>query len=544
MTTTDRSTVTGGSRSKQGYWRLTPGPGERHLVRAELVDGAGTDSPGEALFTVGHLSDLHLCDAQSPARAEFLDRWSDDDAPTKASLGYIGTYRAQELLTVQVGEAMVRSLNAVQAGPVGGAALDWAITTGDVTDNAQSNELNWYVSLLDGGPVVPDSGAAGRYEGVADNDWFDEAFWHPEPTADGRTDHPRERYGFPSVPGLLDAARASFTAGGLRLPWLAVHGNHDQMIQGTIPAIGPLASADSDSTKVIGLPPEWSTDEIIRFCKDFDTCQLDALEQWPNLQSRPITPDPARRAITRGEFIAAHFRAGGRPYGHGFSGSAASVVAASTADTHAYYRYDHGPVSVLALDTVNEYGGWQGSIDARQLQWLSDELAAADRERRYVVLASHHPLWTLVNPTLPPELAGRDEYRRAVADEVAQTLARHPSLVLWLNGHTHRSTVTAHGSWWEVTAPSLIDYPQQGRIVELLRSDSGILTIATTMLDHRGELPWSGSIGTVEGLAGLARELAANDWQRRTADLDTQPWAGTPAERNVLLRLRDPFART
>jgi 3',5'-cyclic AMP phosphodiesterase CpdA len=196
----------------------------------------------------------------------------------------------------------------------------------------------------------------------------------------------------------------------------------------------------------------------------------------------------------------------------------------------------------LALDTVNEHGGWQGSLDARQLHWLADELSAADREQRYVVLASHHPLSTLVNPRLPITRASHAEHRRAVSDEVAQTLSGHRCLVLWLNGHTHQSTIRPHGTWWEVTAPSLIDFPQQGRVVELLRSAAGELVIATTMLDHDGEVPWSGRIDSVTALAGLSRELAANDWQRRTDDLTRQRWAGTPSDRNTLLRLPDPFA--
>ena len=524
MSTTDQRTVAAKSRSEQGYWRLTAGPGERHVVRSELVTGAGSDRPGEPLLTIGQLSDLHLCDSQSPARAELLDRWADDDAPTKAAVRYIGTYRAQDCLTVHVGEAMVQALNAVGRGPVAGAPLDWAIMTGDVTDNAQANEVGWYIRLLDGGRIVSDSGSPDRYEGVADHEVWDAAFWHPDPYVE--LDKPRMAYGFPDAPGLLDALRQPFDATGLAMPWLAVHGNHDQMIQGTIPAIGPFASVGAQTLKPIGLPADWSTDAIARFVVDVDSCNLDVLALWSQLTFRSVTPDPHRRVISRAEFIAAHFGADARPVGHGFAGSAIETE-------RAYYRFDHGQVSVLALDTVNEHGGWQGSLDAEQLDWLAAELDAADREHRYVVLASHHPLATLINPNGPS---------RVLCDELSSTLQGHSSLVLWLNGHTHAAAVTPHGSWWEVTAPSLIDFPQQGRIVELLRSQGGELTIAATMLDHAGELAWSGGVKSIAEIAGLSRELAVNDWQRRTTDLADQRWAGTPADRNVLLRLPDPFA--
>jgi hypothetical protein len=101
--------------------------------------------------------------------------------------------------------------------------------------------------------------------------------------------------------------------------------------------------------------------------------------------------------------------------------------------------------------------------------------------------------------------------------------------------------VKPRGSWWEVTAPSLIDWPQQGRVVELI-SDGDVLTIATTMLDHAGPARWSGSIEKVGHLASLSRELAANDWQGPKVPLAEHPAAGTAQDRNVLLHLLDPRA--
>jgi hypothetical protein len=61
------------------------------------------------------------------------------------------------------------------------------------------------------------------------------------------------------------------------------------------------------------------------------------------------------------------------------------------------------------------------------------------------------------------------------------------------------------------------------------------------MLDHTGELPWSGRRGAVTAIARRSRELAANDWQWQTDDQNKPRRVGTQADRNVLLQLPDPF---
>jgi 3',5'-cyclic AMP phosphodiesterase CpdA len=457
-----------------GYRRLHHGRGEPHVPRDEL---GFAPRPGEwlsPLLTLIHLSDAHIRDAQSPAGAGLPGREADSGCPIRDRVGGLGAPRPQDLLAAHVLEATVQAANAVHAGPLGGGPADLAIVTGDSIDNGQANELGWYLRVLDGGVLVAGSGDRGRPEGAEDAGRRDPHSRHPGDPAD---DPSQARYGFPAAPDLLAAARLPFRATGLQTPWLGVHGNHDRRMDDSAPAA--------------------------------------------------VAADPSGRIVTRAQFLAAHAGPMARPPGHGFRPGPTGSIA--------YYRHDAGEATVLVLDTVNPAGGGQGSLDEAQLAWLDDELAAADADRRVALLASHHPLDCLSNDR------AREDGRPVLRDEVSALLDRRRCVAAWLAGHTHQSRITARSTrgsaYWEIVAPSLIDWPQQARVIELLRRRDGSLALATTMLDHTGSAPWGGATDSIAELAGLSRELAANDGPWRDAPLRTHPRAGSAADRNAVLAL-------
>ena len=181
---------------------------------------------------------MHVVDHQSPTRVEWTDRYDDPNAAGRSPGIFSSAYRPHEMLRAQVGDAMVRAINAVTKAPVTGLPLLFAIETGDNSDNCQYNEVRWNIDVLDGKRIVPDSGDLHRYEGVMDGDplYYDTHYWHPGGTPIGKTvDRYRGEHGFPTLPGLLDAARRPFKAAGLGIPWYTCFGNHDGLSQGNFP---------------------------------------------------------------------------------------------------------------------------------------------------------------------------------------------------------------------------------------------------------------------------------------------------------------------
>ncbi|WP_158881751.1 TIGR03767 family metallophosphoesterase [Amycolatopsis anabasis] len=520
--------VTAGGR----YTRLTAGPGWPLVVREELAPAkAGRDDRRTARASFVQFTDLHITDAESPARFEYLH-------PLIGS-----AHRPQETLGPVATTALVRRVNALRGGPFTGKPFDFMMTTGDNTDNHEHLELSWFLDILNGGTVTPNSGDPATYQGVQDSG--SPLFWNPgKPLADDYT-----KKGFPQLPGLLGAATAEFTSPGLDIPWYCTFGNHDDSIVGSLPDLPGIENWYTGRYKIIG--KDESTSRKLAEAINTPGRSVPVAELFGGSGTiREVTPDERRRPFSTAEFVQAHLDAahtGPGPEGHGFTGNNAD-------GRNVYYTFRIAPgITGISLDTTTLAGFADGSIGLGQFLWVEKTLQRGS-SRYYdffgnkvthqvtdelFILFSHHTSGTMGN-VLPDSRHPLEP--RLNGDTFVGLLNRFPNVLAWVNGHTHLNKITAHPGktpeqgFWEINTASHIDFPQQARVIEVADNADGTLSLFTTLVE--AEAPYAADYGdtSAQALASLYRELSYNDLH---ADLGRQ---GSAPDRNTELVLPNPLA--
>lgn len=516
------------SVARGSYRTLLAGAGEDFIARVDLL-GREADprrsTSRRSLYYFAHLSDIHVIDAQTPARMDAIQ----SIAPEL----FTDACRPQDTLTTHVLASVVDSVVAAQSSSITGAPLASAISTGDSADNLSTLETRWYIDILDGKDVTPNSGAVGMYEGP--QIWSEATYaYHPDdPMGDVYG-----AYGYPTVPGMLAAAVSNpVTSQGLPVPWFAVYGNHDATYMGTFradPALFAWAVGSRKAATGEALGLNW----LQGFATDLSVVQIaiNAIRESVGLLPgiRDVTADPARKLLERADFMQAHLDSPAvpGPVGHGWT--QANVDSGETwwsADMTPYLR-------VFGLDTCNLAAGADGAVPQDQFDWLQAQLEQCQTQGRLAIVCSHHNSLTLENGATP--VTGGQPLIHA--EEFIDMLLRYPVCIAWLNGHTHINTLTPHlreggvGGFWEITTASCVDFPQQQQLVELIDNRDGTLSIFVTALDHAAPPTWTPGDLTQVGLASLSRELSANAWLA-----DPALRAGSPLDRNVELVMPAPF---
>lgn len=528
-TTLERTIVSKGDKD------LAFGPGESRVTRTLGWKDPG--GRGRRLVGFKHLSDVHVIDEESPARVEYFDGCG---TPFNAA------YRVQEPMSLQVGDSMLRRLARIEKGPATGVPLKFAVSTGDNIDNNQLNELRWFISLLDGERVDPNSGGPG-YHGYT------------------------QEHFAPALPlETLELAQEPFEATGAGIPWYAVQGNHDGLVQGNAPQNpGFEAVATGDRKAFVPIDGYDNCPQDPE-----DSSQVESLmTNLVNTNSEEVPADAERVFVDHEELVEEFFQSDGRPYGHGLARAPEDPMHDSRAG---YYSFPMSRrVRGISLDTISYDGVAEGHIPDPQFRWLRGELrkwskvyfAGGERKRnpkgknRLIVLFSHHSSPTLRNPGGDAEGQPFHCFRRTDQPEceagegLKGLLHRFPNVVVWVNGHEHNNAVRGFPApgkkdpargFWEINTAAHIDWPQQSRLIELAWKAGGAgrpdsVFIYSTVVDHGAPPdPDADAQDTVGYLASLSRVEAYYDACVREGQANCGA-RGRRKDRNVKLVIKAPF---
>ncbi len=370
-----------------------------------------------------HVTDTQIVDEESPGRLTVGSRF------TRSA------WRPYEVYSTQLLDGTIRTVNKLHAS---GTNIDFVIHTGDALDNAQRNELRWFVTAFDGGTIDPRSGPDDREPGDI-----------PEPLLDPH--HPFEAQGLyqTSVHGDLPT-----------IDWYSVLGNHDRFAVGVFPIVNqPLGQ------RTAPLPLE----DRIGIFAPLELNPEGSLAWAPITPGNPIPPprlnlpttiepNPDRRYITNDEFIRAHLDSPTTPAGHGFDVERPSQTWYSVSPAPGLRLIGLNSAAPLVELPTLVYAG--GAISPPQRRFLDRELAAAEAADEIVVIATHHPSDSLevgAGTAVTPQALRR-------------SLSGHTNVALHLAGHVHRHAALDRGDYAELITGSIIDAPQQGRIIEIWRN--------------------------------------------------------------------------
>jgi metallophosphoesterase (TIGR03768 family) len=435
-----------------GVWQY--GAGLSCEKRLDLMpanyNGASVSKSAE-LLNFFAMTDVHITDEESPTEGIYFGIRNN---------GIISGYSPAMLYSTQMLDAAIRTINSLHKS----ARFDFGISLGDVANNGQYNELRWFIDVLDGKKINPDS---------------------------GDKDNP--------IPGSGNDYQDEFQAEGLdnTIPWYSAIGNHDHFWMGTNPPTDYIRQAYTGSD-ILQIGDIFTAGGINR--KDFYVGVVDGKTPFGSIlcsgpvgsaTPQQITADANRRFLSRSEWMNEFNTSSSNPAGHGFK-------QANILGCYAFEPNSDIPLKVIVLDDTQAdndadiHGYGHGSLDQARYAWLINELDKGQNEGKLMIIAAHIPIGVKMEGILGAFLGWSTQAAVTEANLIAK-LHTYPNLIMWIAGHRHLNTVTALPSpdpvnhpeygFWVVETSSLREFPQQFRTFEIARNSDNTVSVFATDVD-------------------------------------------------------------
>ena len=442
--------------AKRGYGTWHYGAGLPVQKRLDLLP-TGYITPTGAqpaqLLRFFTITDIHITDKESPAQAIVF-------AP-KAGKNGISCYSPLMLYSTQLFNATIQTINDIhKQNP-----FDLGLSLGDMINSDQLNELRWFIDILDGKKINPDSGKKDDPVAGTNNDYQDE-----------------------------------FQAAGLdhSIPWYATIGNHDHLWLGSLPMSANMSKILVGNA-IMKLPnildatdkqyySVGTLDGSTQYGTIIGAGRIDTMTNIPT-----IAPDSLRRSLTKTALINEFSKSTTLPAGHGFIQSNPANVFGGC---YSFEPKSGLPLKIIVLDDTQDetdarpaegiYG--HGELNNGRYEWLMAQLQAGQAADKLMIISAHVPIGVCQGTAMDwLPATGYSSENNLIAQ-----LQAFPNLILWVSGHRHLNNVTAfpstdtthpENSFWEVETKSLREFPEQFRTFDILRNSDNTISIITTNVD-------------------------------------------------------------
>ncbi len=372
------------------------------------------DPSATQLLSFFTISDIHICDKESPAQSFYVGyqfpnpKVIDPSTGQLVPAGHSSNYSGSVLYTTHVLDAAIQTINALHKK----APFDFGISLGDACDNSHYNELRWYLDVIDGKPITPSSGA---HKGA-------NKFSYQKP----------------------------YQAAGVdkSLKWYQVIGNHDQFWKGSTFWTEYLRKTAVGSRVLNTGPPALPTNFVtlmkgrgfLMGVVDGSTEYGDIINVGPVTPGQPlprVAADPNRRALSISQWMGEFLKSTSKPAGHGFTQE--MIDGTALAGCYTFNPKADVPIKVIVIDDTDKMNcGATGCLDKPRYDWLINELETGQANDELMIICAHIPVWPYGYQTpspYPPAIWNPKSY---VTDHqlVTTISSTYSNVVLWISTET------------------------------------------------------------------------------------------------------------